>query len=228
MYSGQCWGYCPFDAGEPSLTPEEQFIYIRGPTWNFIYVGANDVAGAICEIQPISEVYVPSIGTNGGSITINNLSQFNIQTINITFSNPSKQLSKSCQITSKQGTSVTCTVPRLSGFHNVTVQDASGVNSTHYAWQPYPPFIKAVYPSFTANGLVTLIGDNFGHNTNNTVAVSVSTSNVPCHITFVSSNQIFCKLESSLAKGTKLLPISRSVDDVYTQTYKPYICMYND
>ncbi|EGG24764.1 hypothetical protein DFA_03008 [Cavenderia fasciculata] len=213
MYTGQCWGYCPFQAGEPSLTPaEDQYIYIRRPTWNF----NNDD-------EPISEVYVPSIGTNGGSITINNLSQFNIQTINITFSNPSKQLSKSCQITSKQGTSVTCTVPRLSGFHNVTVQDASGVNSTHYAWQPYPPFIKAVYPSFTANGLVTLIGDNFGDNSNNIVSVNVSTSNITCNIMSVSSNQIFCKLVSSLNATTKLLPISISIDDVYTRTHKPYI-----
>ncbi|EGG24655.1 hypothetical protein DFA_02899 [Cavenderia fasciculata] len=223
MYSGQCWGYCPFEAGEPSLTPAEDNIYIRGPTSNFNTADVLDVASSICELQPISEVYIPSIGTNGGSITINNLSQFNIQTINITFSNPTKQLEKSCQITSKQGTSVTCTVPPLSGLRNVTVQDDSGVSSTHYAWQPYPPFIKAVYPSFTANGLVTLIGDNFGDNTNNTVAVSVSTSNIPCHITFVSSNQIFCKLESSRVGHNKLLPISISVDDVYTQTFKPYI-----
>ncbi|EGG24730.1 hypothetical protein DFA_02974 [Cavenderia fasciculata] len=185
MYTGQCWGmsikrYCTFNAGQPSLTlaAEDQYIYIRGPTWNFNNDnGSNDqVHTAICELQPISEEYIPSIGTNGGSITINNLSQFNIQTINITFSNPTKQLEKSCQITSKQGTSITCTVPPLSGLHDVTVQDASGVSSAHYAWQPYPPFIKAVYPSFTANGLVTLIGDNFGDNTNNTVAVSVSTS----------------------------------------------------
>ncbi|EGG24719.1 hypothetical protein DFA_02963 [Cavenderia fasciculata] len=109
--------------------------------------------------------------------------------------------------------------PPLSGFHSVTVQDASGVKSTHYAWQPYPPFIKAVYPSFTANGLVTLIGDNFGDSTDNLVFVNVSTSNITCNIMFASPNQIFCKLETSLDATTKLLPISISVDDVYTQTY---------
>ncbi|EGG24711.1 hypothetical protein DFA_02955 [Cavenderia fasciculata] len=203
MFTGQCWGI--------------------GPTWNFIHKTNLLYASVICEIEPIEEVYIPSIGTNGGSITINNLSQFNTQTINITFSNPTKQLEKSCNITSKQETSVTCIVPPLSGFHNVTVQDASGVNSTHYAWQPYPPFIKAVYPSFTANGLITLIGDNFGDNTNNIVFVNVSTSNITCNITFATSTQIICQLESSLAEGTKLLPISISVDDVYTRTYKPHI-----
>ncbi|EGG24689.1 hypothetical protein DFA_02933 [Cavenderia fasciculata] len=232
MYTGQCWGmsikrYCPFNAGEPSLTlaAGEDYIYIKGPNWNFNTAkGSNDlVYTAYCEIQPIKEVYVPSIGTNGGSITINNLSQFNISTINITFSNPTKQLSKSCNITSKQETSITCIVPPLSGLYNVTVQDASGVKSTHYAWQPYPPFIKAVYPSFTANGSITLIGDNFGDNTNNLVFVNVSTSNIPCNIIIASSTQIICKLESSLVGDTKLLPISISVDDVYTQTFKPHI-----
>ncbi|EGG20580.1 hypothetical protein DFA_00441 [Cavenderia fasciculata] len=151
MYTGQCFGYCPFNAGDPSLTPVgEKYIYMRGN--NLQNAGVRYDALVMCEIQPISEVYIPSIGTNGGSITINNLTQFYIQTINITFSNQSKQLSKSCHITLKQGTSVTCIVP-LSGFHNVTVQDASGVNSTHYLWKPYPPFIKAVYQSFTTNGL---------------------------------------------------------------------------
>ncbi|EGG24901.1 hypothetical protein DFA_03146 [Cavenderia fasciculata] len=170
------------------------------------------------------EVYIPSIGTNGGSITINNLTQFNISTINITFFNPTKQLSKSCHITQTDKSSVTCIVPRLSGFHDVTVQDASGTSSTHYAWQPYPPFIKAVYPpSPTAKGLVTLIGNNFGDDTDNTVSVSVSTSNIPCIISFASSNQIICQLLTPLVGETKLLPISISVDQVYTQTYKPHI-----
>ncbi|EGG24601.1 hypothetical protein DFA_02844 [Cavenderia fasciculata] len=224
MYTGQCWGYCPFEAGEPSLVNVgvDQYIYIRGPKGNFNHDNGFDVPIFICELELISEVYIPSIGTNGGSITINNLTQFNIQTINITFFNPTKQLSKSCHITSKQATSVTCTVPPLSGFHNVIVQDDSGVNSTHYAWQPYPPFIKAVYPSFTANGSITLIGDNFGDNTNNQVAANVSTSDIPCNIMFASSTQIICQLKSSLG-DTKLLPISISVDSVYTQTYKPHI-----
>ncbi|EGG24667.1 hypothetical protein DFA_02911 [Cavenderia fasciculata] len=224
MYTGQCWGYCPFEAGEPSLTPAgKRFIYIRGPTWDYTNTNAFDyqVTFSICELQPISEVYVPSIGTNGGSITINNLSQFNTQTINITFFNPTKQLEKSCQITSKQGTSVTCIVPPLSGFHNVIVQDASGVKSTHYAWQPYPPFIKAVYPSFTANGSITLIGDNFGNGINNNSLVFVNvSSHTPCNITFASSTQIICKPRPSFVK---LLPISISVDNIYTQTYKPHI-----
>ncbi|EGG17039.1 hypothetical protein DFA_08020 [Cavenderia fasciculata] len=58
-------------------------------TWDLNNAGVNDVAFEICELEPISEVYVPSIGTDGGSITINNnLSQFNISTINITFYNP--------------------------------------------------------------------------------------------------------------------------------------------
>ncbi|EGG24682.1 hypothetical protein DFA_02926 [Cavenderia fasciculata] len=187
MYTGQSWGYCPFQAGSPSLAPaaEDQYIYITGgPTSNFKNAYANYfLQTAICEIQPISEVSIPSIDK----------------------------------------TSVTCIVPPLSGFHNVIVQDASGVKSTHYAWQPFPPFIKAVYPSFTANGLVTLIGDNFGDNTNNIVFVNVSTSNITCNIMFVSSNQIFCRLESSLVGDTKLLPISISVGGVYTQTYKPYV-----
>ncbi|EGG16951.1 hypothetical protein DFA_07932 [Cavenderia fasciculata] len=182
--SEQIKGYCPFNAGEPSLTPVgEHYIYMSGPPWSFKTSDDHNVAYSVCELEPISEVYVPSIGTDGGSITINNLSQFNISTINITFYNPSKQLSKSCQITQTNETSVTCIVPRLSGFHNVIVQDASGTSSTHYAWQPYPPFIKAVYPSFEANGLVILIGDNFGDDTNNRVSVHVSTSNIPCNIT---------------------------------------------
>ncbi|EGG17040.1 hypothetical protein DFA_08021 [Cavenderia fasciculata] len=97
-------------------------------------------------------------------------------------------------------------------------------SAQHYAWQPYPPFIKAVYPSFTANGsLVTLIGDNFGDDTNNRISVNVSTSNIPCNIKFATSTQIICQLESSLVGTTKLLPISISVDDIYTQTYKPHI-----
>ncbi|EGG24600.1 hypothetical protein DFA_02843 [Cavenderia fasciculata] len=229
MYTGQCFGYCAFGSGEPSLDPSgEVYVYTRGaPSWDFNNGINNNPVGdpvlnTVCEIEPIEEVYIPSIGTNGGSITINNLSQFNIQTINITFFNPTKQLSKSCQITSKLGASVTCMVPPLSGFHNVIVQDASGVNSTHYAWQPYPPFIKAVYPSFTANGLVTLIGDNFGDNTNNIVAVNISRSNIKCNILHATSTQIICQLQSTLG-DTKFLPISISVDYVYTQTYKPHI-----
>ncbi|EGG24543.1 hypothetical protein DFA_02786 [Cavenderia fasciculata] len=211
------------------------FTYSTGPGTNqplfntytgqcFVNYNDNDkVYGTICEVEPIEEVYIPTIGTNGGSITINNLSQFDIQTINITFFNPSKQLSKSCQITSKQGTSITCIVPPLSGFHNVIVQDASGVNSTHYAWQPYPPFIKAVYPSFTANGLVTLIGDNFGDDTtDNQVSVRISRSRIPCNILHASSTQIICQLESTLGFVT-LLPIEVRADTICTETFKPHI-----
>ncbi|EGG24941.1 hypothetical protein DFA_03186 [Cavenderia fasciculata] len=180
MYTGQCFGYCPFDAGEPSLTPadgKEKYIYIRGPTWNF----KNAV------LMMSQALYV-------------NWLQF-------------------------QKNSVTCIVPL--GFHDVTVQDASGTSSTHYAWQPYPPFIKAVYPpSSPTNALVTLIGNNFG-DTNGLVSVSVSTLNIPCIISFASSNQIICQLETPLVGETKLLPISISVDQVYTQTYKPHICIFN-
>ncbi|EGG24893.1 hypothetical protein DFA_03138 [Cavenderia fasciculata] len=51
----------------------------------------------------------------------------------------------------------------------------------------------------------------------------VSTSNIPCNISFATSTQIICQLPTSLVRETKLLPISISVDQVYTQTYKPHI-----
>ncbi|EGG20579.1 hypothetical protein DFA_00440 [Cavenderia fasciculata] len=47
-------------------------------------------------------------------------------------------------------------------------------------------------------------------------------STIQCNITFVSSTQIICQLQSAIVGDTKL-PISISVDDVYTQTYKPHI-----
>ncbi|EGG24742.1 hypothetical protein DFA_02986 [Cavenderia fasciculata] len=114
MYTGQCWGYCPFDAGEPSLTlaAKDQYIYIRRPTWNFNNDnGYNDqVYAALCEIQPISEYLLM--------------------------------------------------------------------------------FQHLIF-----------------------------------HVILCLHHQIrfFCQLETSLNTTTKLLPISISVDDVYTQTYKPYI-----
>ncbi|EGG16919.1 hypothetical protein DFA_07900 [Cavenderia fasciculata] len=73
----------------------------------------------------------------------------------------------------------------------------------------------------TIYGLVKLIGDNFGDDTNNRVSINVSPSNIKCNFKSATSTQIICHLGSSLVGDTKLLPISISVDDIYTQTYKP-------
>ncbi|EGG20297.1 calcium-dependent cell adhesion molecule-1 [Cavenderia fasciculata] len=229
-FTGQCFGYCAFQTSEPSLTIGEEYLYARERfPWSFNNAMSNNtrepVSYYICEQEPLEEIFASSVGTVGGLVIINNLKSFNIESLNISFFNPTNNISKSCDnITSINSTnvSVTCQVPPLAGIHNIIVRDGNGTKSTQYGWQPFPPFVKAVYPSRDLSGLVTLIGENFGDNSSD-VLVAVTRSKIPCKVIMFSTNQIICQLSAPIPSTLKFLPLTVQVAGVYTETYKPNI-----
>ncbi|EFA86068.1 hypothetical protein PPL_01305 [Heterostelium album PN500] len=214
------YSYTPWRGNEPNLNLNDNCINTIGSDASGKILWDLDSCALtktyICEYGGMEEPYLLQPGTNPLNSNLFVLSKYvgtppgSINLLNY--------LNQEFTATLSDFSNSNATYKFTSATPGVYTFNLGNVNGSTYTFNYRFPLVDVVYPSYSANQLITLVGQNFGSRGQD-IQVTYANGKTCSNVILVSQNVITCSLGDDITVSNRLLPLGISLNGAFV-TYK--------